>query len=360
MTPTSSPRDPAELAVLVPYQLGYHPGPSLVLTALHGRRVGMVQRLDLLTDATACEQVAAHCVAVLAHSGAQALAVTAFEEDEGGSRPLRTAVTSAALVAGLHVTPHLVVREGRTWPGGRELPQPHEVPAVAPFVLAGVSPWPSRQALVDGVAPPTDEVRADRVAAAAEGLDLAHIDEDELVDVWARVLDPRRTAEPVALLTDADLALLAISLLDIPWRDGLLAMLAPGFFDLDALPPHIATLVIDAAGDCPWVDLWEEGDEWPRPQEWPEEVLLVRDRLVEVGRLLPPPLTAAVHVAVAQLAWWAGDGTIAGVCLERALEVDPDHRLADLMSRLLVTGAHPWSDPVAGPHDGRGSIPRAS
>ena len=47
------------------------------------------------------------------------------------------------------------------------------------------------------------------------------------------------------------------------------------------------------------------------------------------------------------------------VRVRRLARYRPD-RLADLMSRLLVTGSHPWSDPVAGPHDGRGSIPRAS
>ena len=44
------------------------------------------------------------------------------------------------------------------------------------------------------------------------------------------------------------LALLAISLLDIPWRDGLLAMLAPGFFDLDALLAQTACAV-DTCGN---------------------------------------------------------------------------------------------------------------
>lgn len=360
MTTTASPRDAAELAVLVPYQLGYHPGPSVVLAALHGRRLGMVQRMDLLDDPQECAALADHCVTVLRRQEASAVLVVAYEEDEGGSRPLRVAVTAAALEAGIVVPEHVVVRDGRCWPSGALLPRPEDVPAVAPFVLLGVHPWPSRDDLVDGVLPPTDEVRAAGVAGAVVAADLAvAMSEDDLLDAWAHVLEPEPDG-PVGDLSDAALGLLAVSLLDIPWRDALLAVLAPGFFDLDAVPPATAVLAVEAAAACPWVDLWEEGDEWPRASEWPDELLTVRGRLVELARLLPPELTPGVLCAVAQLAWWAGDGTVAGICLERALEIDPDHRLADLMLTLLSTGAHPWRTPEAGPHDGRNSIARAS
>lgn len=371
MTPTASPRDASELAVLVPYQLGYHPGPSLVLAALHGRRLGMVQRLDLVDDPRACAALAEHSIAIMVRERAQGVVVLAFEDDEGGSRPFRAAVTSAALAAGLAVPDHVVVRDGRCWVPGcddgccppqvRALPRPEEVPAVAPFVMAGVRPLSSREELVATVVPPTDETRAEGVAQVIVSGEPVPVDDDELAALWSHVLDPRPSARPVGDLPDAELAVLGGSLLDVQWRDALMAVLAPGFFSLDDVPLEVGWLALDAAAECPWVDCWEGDDELPQAGEWSDELLLVRGRLVELARLLPQPLTPTVLVTVAHLAWWAGDGTITGICLERALEIDPEHRLADLMLRLLATGVRPWALPPAeGPQPGRDSIGRAS
>ena len=49
--------------------------------------------------------------------------------------------------------------------------------------------------------------------------------------------------------------------------------------------------------------------------------------------MTPPVLTLVAHVA-----WWSGDGTVAAIALERALDIDPDYRLAGLMDQLLSVG----------------------
>lgn len=359
MTTTATPRDAAELAVLVPYQLGYHPGPCVILAVMNGRRIGLMQRHDLLEDPWTCQVSAERAVAISVREGATALLLIAFEEDEGGSRSLREAMAAAAVGAGLSVREHLVVREGRCYSpscedtccshGGRVLPRPEDVPAVAPFVQAGVFPLPSRDHVVDEVLPRRDEVRADAVAHCAQTLS-QQMEEAEIGLTWARVLDPDLGAPEVASLTDAEVALLGLSLLDIAWRDALLTVLCPGALPSDDLDETHSALARVAAAWCPWVlggldapdDVTLTG-EVPDARDHHDDVLAVRDRLVELTRILPSELSPPVLTCVAHLAWWAGDGTVTSICLERALEIDPDYRLADLMMQLLSAGVRPWS-----------------
>lgn len=359
MTTTVRPRTPAELAVLVPYQLGYHPGPSVILTVLSGRRLGLLQRHDLLRDPHDCRQAAHQALQIVDREEATSLLVIAFEEDEGSSAPLREAVLSAADEIGIRVHEHVVVRDGRWYapdchepccpPEGLPLPRPEDVPAVAAFVHAGVAPLPSRERLVDDVLPEHDEERAARVdhhlevlEAFARGRGAIVERREQLVETWQALLDPAPSAPPVADLRDGLLARAALSLEDVSWRDALMAVLCPGVMPTAAeWDPHV-DLALSAASRCPW----SSGDpDAPAtgPGEAADEVLVVRARLAELTRLLPHGLMPPVLTLVAHLAWWCGDGTVAAICLERALAIDPTFRLAGLMSDLLSTGVRPWS-----------------
>lgn len=42
--------DPSELIAAVPHLLGFHPTSSVVLLALHGKRLGLTLRADLVDD----------------------------------------------------------------------------------------------------------------------------------------------------------------------------------------------------------------------------------------------------------------------------------------------------------------------
>lgn len=353
MTTTVRPRTPAELAVLVPYQLGYHPRSSLILTAVDGRRLGLLQRHDLTADPDHCPQIARDAVAILEREDATAVVVMAFEEEDGSSAPLREAVLAEAETNGLTVREHLVVRDGRWFaPDCREaccpedglpLPCPEDVPAVAAFVHAGVAPWRSREQLVEEVLPEPDEERAGRILVRVQLLlDLAVATGTlaergpRLADDWRAILDPDPSALPVADLGDALLARAAVSLEDVHWRDVLMGGLCPGTFPVrvDELPE--TTEVARGATDrCPWATA-------AGPDDHADEVLAVRTRLVELVRLLPVGLTPPALTLVAHLAWWCGDGTVAAIALRRALEVDPSYRLAGLMEQLLMHGVRPW------------------
>jgi len=61
-----------------------------------------------------------------------------------------------------------------------------------------------------------------------------------------------------------------------------------------------------------------------------------RARAVWRLRAIVVPLTL-----LALLAWWQADGTRAGVLLDRALEADPAHRLAQLLNDALAGGLAP-------------------
>lgn len=374
MTTTVRPRNPAELAVVLPYQLGYHPGPSVVVTVLHDRRLGLVQRHDLLTDPEDCRGAAGQAMAIAARESATAVMVIAHEDRAGESAPLSEAMLEAASAEGISVHERVVVRDGRWYSPdcvrdccpeeGLPLPRPEDVPAVAAFVHAGVSPLPSREAIVEGVLPPRDEGRARSVGLHLASLGwtsstrtfgggptrrpASWVDRGEnVLEWWTRLLDPRPQAVPVADLDDEALAWAAISLRDVVWRDALMGILCPGTLPMAESCGTPAAAAALAARWCPWVpDEGTSASADVSPEQWHEEVLAVRSRLIELTRLLPREATPPVLTLVAHLAWWVGDGTVAGICLEQALDVDPDHRLADLMLRLLSAGVRPWDVPA--------------
>lgn len=375
--------------MVLPYQLGYHPGPSVVVTVLHDKRLGLVQRHDLHTDPDGCRETARQAMAIVAREAATSVIVIAHEDGAGDSAPLSEAMLEAALAQGLHVHERVVVRDGRWYSpdcresccpeDGQPLPRPEDVPAIAAFVHAGVAPLPSREAIVEGVLPERDEERARSV-----GLHLASLGRssstqtfgggairppvpwtdrgEDVLEWWTRILDPRLQATPVTDLADEALAWVAASLQDVVWRDALMGILCPGAMPVaEQVGPTVDAAAL-AARWCPWVPdiLFEDeleglppeeielalaGPGDVSPQQWHQEVLAVRSRLVELTRLLPAGATPPVLSLVAHLAWWVGDGTIAGICLERALEIDPDHRLAELMLRLLSAGVRPWDGP---------------
>lgn len=361
MTTTVRPRTPAELAVIVPYQLGYHPGPSLVLTALNGRRLGLLQRHELLTDPELCERVAGRALSIMVREGASALIAIAFEDEEGDSAPLREAVLVAAEELALPVSEHIVVRDGLWFAPdcvkaccpdeGLPLPRPEDVPSVAAFVREGVAPLADREDLVRGVLPGRDEDRAARVGCHLEVLVAFAmgrgriVERDErLRETWRTLLDPGPEATAVSDLGDSALARAALSLEDVTWRDALMTVLCPGMMPAGETRDPDVDLASSVAAACPWVGTGPEGPQ-QRRGESVDEVLAVRRRLVELSRLLPLEMTPSVLTLVAHLAWWSGDGTVAAIALERAREIDPGYRLAALMEDLLSAGVRPWSPP---------------
>jgi hypothetical protein len=64
----------------------------------------------------------------------------------------------------------------------------------------------------------------------------------------------------------------------------------------------------------------------------------VQADLEALCRAVPPEHAGPVLSVVASYAWWCGDGARASVALEKALELEPDHRLCALLRRLVGLG----------------------
>jgi hypothetical protein len=79
-----------------------------------------------------------------------------------------------------------------------------------------------------------------------------------------------------------------------------------------------------------WQD-WREWEEAGAPH-------LVQARLEGVCRVTPATHAAPLLAVVANYAWWRGDGARAGVAVDTALGLEPDHRLARLIRQSLDLG----------------------
>lgn len=386
MTTTLRARTPGDLLVLLPYLLGYHPRRSVVVAVMHGRRLGMVQRMDLSERPDHCAAIADQVLAVVGREGGEALLVAGYEDEPGSSRALRAAVVRAARRDRLPVFRDLVARDGRWYDesetpypdsapaDGLPLPPVEEVPAVADLVRRGVAPMADRESFVaQTLPPPSDGYRAAGVAEqVVRRLERARDGEGPewpspaaTTRVWRSILDPDPDAVPVADLPDAALAVAVASLADVRWRDALLAALGPGTMPTTALHGVAMSQAREATAACPWAAGGPEEDEGgpARPDgpagsdasDVPDDeerasVLAVLGRLGELVGLVPEEAAPPVLTTIAHLAWWSGDGTLAGECLERALEIDPGYRLADLMHRLLSCGIRlrGWADDLPG------------
>ncbi|KRF39503.1 hypothetical protein ASG96_14540 [Terrabacter sp. Soil810] len=88
---------------------------------------------------------------------------------------------------------------------------------------------------------------------------------------------------------------------------------------------------LGARRDEPDWDGWEEAAA-PR---------LLLSRLEQVCRLTPAAHAAPLLSIVAHLAWWCGDGARAGVAVDHALGLEPDHSLSRAVRDALDHGVRP-------------------
>jgi hypothetical protein len=285
-----------------------------------------------------------------------------YESREGESWPLLDEVACTLVAAGLTVAMELVVR-GDRWhsrgddepgDGGSPMPDPSSTPAVADFVALGLAPFPGRAALASQFAP--DEAvagavrmalrRRDRPRGAAFGLppaavpdpDPAELDRQvavqrlEWLSLWRAVCDVGVEATAVDALEPVEIAELVASLRDRTLRDGLIAWLCPDALPLDVLPDDL----VDQLRTCL--------PRQPTRGSSEESVFAGRrllTRLQWLARAVPDPHAAGVLTVAANVAWCLGDGTIARVALDRALEHTPDYRLALLLDQLVGLGVRP-------------------
>jgi hypothetical protein len=310
-----------DLVHAVPYLVGFNPVDSLVLVGLRRGVVVLTVRLDLagLAGSGALE----HSVAVIGHAGADRLVAVIFSDDpplhladgHDGHARIYDDVLSAAADAGCEVLDFALVSRGRMWSlhcdspdccprEGVELTGTSAVAAAATY--AGLVALPDREALEARIAPLPEETR--------RGL-LLHVAEFEHAATQA-VLDgaiPRReralkraifaTARDAETrrghrLADERVAEFGVGLREIAVRDAVWMAVDDGRL----------------TGAVLWCDL---------------------------ARRLPAPYAAAPAFLAGWSSWRDGNGALARMAAEAALDSDPSYTAADLLLSAINGGVDP-------------------
>ena len=248
MTADITLRGPGDVVGLLPYQLGYHPRDSVVAVSLRERRVGLVARADLPPHEHV-DEVVSTLLGPLVRDGATSVIVVGYEDVPDASQPLLMALVEQLERAGIHVLDVPVVRDGRRYsatcsdsccpPEGIALPDPADVPGVAEYVGMGRAPLRSRGA-VHGLVEP-EHWRCEGVSDAVSARSRMRRLRRRSAVAWAKVLAVGEAgSRPPDHTVVADLAL---GLADVPWRDGLIAWLAPTLLCADSIEGEVVQLL---------------------------------------------------------------------------------------------------------------------
>jgi hypothetical protein len=288
--PKISLSGPAELLTIIPFHLGFQPERSVVVVCFHGKRLGLVARLDVVNPQLAPE-AAAQTLPTLLQGAPSSVAIVGFEDVPDESLPLLEALAEGVEAERVIVRERLVLRGGRWRSVGCDccpdegwlLPEQADVPAVASYVALGHAVLPDREELARLVRPlspsePRHDLTASaiedwqrryraaggsvselpqqptgrhdparRAKAAAAGLGVLDGGEptsrqflvnDSLV-AWGGVL----TGDVVGYGIEHWLPSLVGPLRDVQFRDALIGWLCPGTVPLDTFPVELVVML---------------------------------------------------------------------------------------------------------------------
>jgi hypothetical protein len=322
--PTLKVRGPADLVQAIPYLLGFHPVGSLVLVGLERSRVMVTARLDLVD--LALPAVLADAVAGMYRGGARDFVAVIFDDD---AVPQATCSTESLPWRGAAAE----VREVVEGIGG----------IIGDIVLVSRKRMWSYVCADPACCPPEGTALADSsaVAAAATYAGLVALPDRASV---AKLLDPWPD-------TDRDRLGPALRAAE----RATLTMVLRGEIDRENRSVKRALFGACRAGDVPGATPTQSDDQVVR-----YAVALrryeVRDSLwlaVDDGRIdgrvlwrylaqrLPGPYAAAALFLFAWSSYRAGDGALAGMAAQRALESDSRYSAADLLLAALAHAVDP-------------------
>jgi hypothetical protein len=317
----------AGLLAVIPHLIGFRPERSIVVLGLTAprERIKLGFRYDLPDppDQVTASHIAAHAVGVLARQRISLAMLAGFGPGQLVT-PVVDAFRTATAAAGIGLREVLRAEEGRYWSYLCQDPSccpgegvPYDTmahPAAVALAAAGLAAYPDRDALAATLAPVTGLAAESMRQATERALDRV----SQLImegqgasrggDVLRPVIDAglRAVQDAIAtyrgggqLTSDDDLAFLCMSLSDLRVRD----------------------------------DAWARMD---------HENCTAHQRLwTDLTRRACPQYRPAPASLLAFTAWQAGDGALAGMAAQCALEADPGYSMALMLTDFLDRGLPP-------------------
>lgn len=328
MTTIHKATQPSDFLAAVPSMLGYQPTESVVVIPFAGPRTVGAMRFDLpgVENAAAVANVAAGLVCKI--EGATGLAVVVYGE-RTQAEAVAEAITGKAAECGLSVVERFYVTGSGWGLIGDDAVSP--MPEVPEHLAAMVT---AANQHAGAALPEVDEAIAREVAEALPGdlgLRLAMLDVDPL-DLYEGALswdgsnlEAQSAATMIAMMNRPSLRDVAL----VQWAHGF----AAGESALDAqiawesgveYPKHLAMV------------MWGEG---PRPDPKRLEAALTACR--HLAALAPEDAQVGPLAAAAWLSWALGRSTHADVYARRALAIDPEHGLSQIVGTFVAAGHLP-------------------
>jgi hypothetical protein len=318
---------PADVLAVIPHLLGFHPSKSFVVIGAGRRpreRIELAFRYDLPDPPLAghAAEIAEHAAAVLRQRRLSTVICIGY-----GSGALVTPVADAVAGAvrrdGLRLHELLRVEDGRYWSylcANPECCPPDGVPfdaqanpAAAAMTVAGLVAYPDRAALAGTLAPVTGAA-ASRMEQATEQA------RDRAAALIARAA-AQRGAHATRLLVDAGRQAVKDAL--TTYQDGGRITADETIAWLSVVLGHLAVR------DDAWARM-DPGHRAAHVRLWTDVVRRVRPEY------LPAPASLLAFTA-----WQSGEGALANIAIDRALEADPRYSLALLLRDIMDSGVPP-------------------
>jgi hypothetical protein len=323
--PDTRPRlrlsSPTDLLAAIPYLLGFHPTDSLVLVGIRHRQVVVTFRIDLPPPGRPPGSVGGgqlrYLLDVLVRQRPVRVVLVGYGPPDRVD-PLVAVVRDDLADRDVPVLDALRVGDGRYWSlitgpaGGGHPCDPGASPVSATATVAGLVALPDRAELLRRIEPVTgaDRVAMERATHDAEVRwgDVLSTSAD-LAEVHSRVVADGVTALHAAAARYAESAPVELGADEVAWLGLVLGV------------PRVrdeAWGLADTADRAGQLALW-----------------------TAVVRRLESRYLAPAASLLAFVAWQAGEGPFASVAVDRALEADPDHPMAQLLGEALAGGMPP-------------------
>lgn len=326
---TIKAKSPGDLLAIVPCVLGFHPEDSMVLLTLGEATHRFHARVDLPRDAADHPVVVEQLSEVASRSGVGRCVLVAYSDDACTSQELSDRLRAALEGDGVTVV-DAIRADGERWYSlsgctGPCCPAdgtPYDLsthPLTAQSVVDGQVTLGSRRELEDSLLG-TDPDALDAVEAAAD---------EAMLRFQASARHPLGPSAPEAAR--------AYLVQEGQWvAERVRRFLLDGeALDPDEAGRMVVALVVIEVRDVAWAEMSRVSAA--------RHVDLWRDLV----RRTPYDLVAAPAALLGFAAWLAGDGALAWCAVERCQEVEPDYRLASLLTTALAGAVPPSSwEPV--------------